>query len=154
MKLLRRLHDIPFEYTIPRDANRESDGVEMRYRFGDAEQIHPSIIATNLDNMRCSMLEMMVALAVRCEDTIMVNDAVGNRTGQWFWEMIVSLGLGGQNDARFDQNYVDSVIAKFVRHDYKPNGEGGLFTVPNCQYDMRSAEIWYQMNWYLLTIGD
>ena len=43
---------------------------------------------------------------------------VGNRMGQWFWNMIVSLGLGSMNDARFDSEYTDDVIFRFMDRKY------------------------------------
>lgn len=52
------------------------------------------MIASYLDNRPCSVLEMIIALAIRLEEHIMDDPDIGNRTGQWFWDMIVSLGLG------------------------------------------------------------
>ena len=153
-RLLHKLNELPFNYILPMDENRESDGIYLRYRFGVDTDIPQAIVASFLDNVPCSMLEMMVALSLRCEEDIMENDMVGNRTGQWFWEMIVSLGLGGQNDQRFDSDYVEKVVERFANRDYKPDGEGGLFTIPNCKYDLRNLEIWMQMNQYLIAIGD
>jgi hypothetical protein len=92
---------------------------------------------------------MMVALSVRCEETIMDDPRIGDRTGQWFWGMISSLGLGSMMDNQFDKEYVDSVIDRFLKREYEPNGKGGLFTIKRCRYDLRSVEIWYQMCWYL-----
>ena len=100
-------------------------------------------------NAPCSVLEMMVALAIRCEETIMDNPAYGDRTAQWFWGMIRTLGLYSMTDDRFDQEYVDMVIDRFLNRDYEPNGEGGLFKINNCKYDLRKIEIWYQLCWYL-----
>ena len=100
-------------------------------------------------NADTSILEMMLALAIRCEETIMTDDRYGDRTGEWFWNMIVSLGLGTMNDSRYDRKYINIIIEKFNNRDYKPNGEGGLFTIKNIKKDMRNIEIWYQMCWYL-----
>ena len=83
---------------------------------------------------------------------IMTDPDIGNRMGQWFWNMIVSLGLGSMSDSRFDAAYTDDVISRFMNRKYKRNGEGGLFTVERCKYDMRTVEIWWQMNWYLDSI--
>lgn len=33
-KLLRHLHSIDFQYTLPMDGNRAEDGIDLRYRFG------------------------------------------------------------------------------------------------------------------------
>ena len=76
----------------------------------------------------------------------------GDRTAQWFWEMIVSLGLGSMTDDRFDRRFVEDVILDFMNRDYAPNGKGGLFTIRNYPYDMRDLEIWSQLNKYLKTI--
>lgn len=91
----------------------------------------------------------MIALAVRCEEHIMDDPDIGDRTGQWFWNMIVSLGLGSMTDERFDGEYVDEVVDIFLNREYERNGEGGLFTVNDTDRDMRNVEIWYQMHWYL-----
>jgi len=91
----------------------------------------------------------MVALALRCEDDYTGDPEIGNRTGQWFFEMIESLGLSSMTDRRFDEEYVDKAIDIFLDREYKRNGEGGLFTIKNSHRDMRNAEIWYQMCWYL-----
>ena len=94
---------------------------------------------------------MMIALSIRCEEHIMDDPDVGDRTGQWFWNMLVSLGLGSIDDRKFDRYLVDDVLERFLNREYKRNGEGGLFTVNNGR-DMRQTEIWYQMNYYLREI--
>jgi hypothetical protein len=94
---------------------------------------------------------MMVALASECEET-MDDPNVGDRTGQWFWGMIVNLGLGSMADYNFDYDYVDGVIQRFLNREYEPNGRGGLFTIRNCTEDLRTVEIWSQLCWYLGTI--
>jgi hypothetical protein len=95
---------------------------------------------------------MMVALAVRCEETIMDDALMGNRTGQWFWGMIHNLGLSRMTDPEFDRRFVDDVIARFLNREYEPNGKGGLFTVKHCDRDLRTVEIWWQLSWYLDSI--
>ena len=70
-KLLRELHRIEFTYSIPMDGNRAEDGVDLRYRFGYENGYSSSMISVYLDNRMCSVLEMMIALAIRCEEHIM-----------------------------------------------------------------------------------
>lgn len=148
-KLLKQLHDIEFVYIIGMDGNRAEDGVNLRYRFGYERNYDSAMIASYLDDGPCSVLEMMIALAMRCEENIMDNPEIGNRTGQWFWDMIVNLKLGPMTNDRFNAQYVEEVISKLLNREYERNGQGGLFTVKNCKHDLRTVEIWYQMCWYL-----
>lgn len=147
IKLLARLHDTKFKYTIPKDRNRADDGIDLRYRFADDYTDDPNVVRYLMGP--CSVLEMMVALAVRCEENIMDDANVGDRTCQWFWGMISNLGLGSMSDDRFDRQYVDDTIARFLNREYDPDGAGGLFRVRNCDCDLRTVEIWYQLCWYL-----
>ncbi len=154
LKLLNKLHNLDFEIIIPMDENRAIDGADLRYRFGYEENIDDHEIATTLDNRPSSVLEMMIALAVRCEEHIMSNDDIGDRTGTWFWEMISSLRLNNMIDEHFNDGYVETVISMFNNREYKPNGEGGLFTVRRHNVDLRNVEIWYQMHFYLNEIDE
>lgn len=131
----------------------------MRYRF--------AIVCNYLDSLdeilyilerpckevrTCSVLEMMVALAIRCEESIMDDPNMGDRTGQWFWGMVVNLGLGSMTDAFYDEQVVDDILARFLNRKYEPDGKGGLFTVRHCEQDLRKVEIWHQLCWYLDSI--
>lgn len=149
-QLLDLLHTIAFVYQNPMDGNRYDDGVNLRYEFGDAYDISPSQIARELDTRPCSVLEMMVALAMRLEIHIMTDDELGDRTYIWFNTMLQSLGLDKVTDHQFRRGYCIDVIYRFLNHDYKPNGHGGLFTV-NGKGDLRKVDIWYQAMWYLST---
>lgn len=146
--LLERLNDVDFEYIIPMDGNRAEDGIDLRYRFGRECGYDDFVIATYLDDKPCSVLEMMVALAIHCEH-VMYDPDDGDRTDRWFWDMIDSLGLSKMINSRFNASYVDAVIEAFLERKYEPTGEGGLFTVDHNGRDLRSVEIWYQMCWYL-----
>ena len=146
-KLLMELHSIEFIFSVPNDINRAKDGIYLRYRFSIDRD---DDISDYLDGP-CSVLEMMVALAIRCEEDIMDDPRVGNRTGQWFWGMIVNLGLGSMTDENYDKKVVDDILRRFLDRKYAPDGKGGLFTV-DCGKDLRKVEIWYQMCWYLDSI--
>lgn len=146
-RLLTELHDTEFTYLIPKDANREDDGIELRWRY--ASEFEDREYVMDCLYRPCSVLEMMIALAIRCEEDIMDDPGIGDRTGQWFWKMITNLGLGAMTDRRYDQDYVDSVIDRFLKREYDPDGRGGLFTVTDCEYDLRDVEIWTQLLWFL-----
>jgi hypothetical protein len=153
IKLLRHLHDTDFTYLMERDGNRADDGIQLRYRFAISEGYRAvsDQVLSDLD-APCSVLEMMIALALTCEENIMDDTSYGNRTGQWFWSMIVSLGLGPFIDTRYDRRLVDAIISRFLNREYEPDGRGGLFTIKHCKTDLRDMEIWGQLCWYLDSI--
>lgn len=145
-KLLMHLHNIEFTWIMSMDANRADDGVQLRRKFGLARN---DLSLQRYLNGPCSVLEMMIALAIRCEETIMDDALLGNRAGQWFWGMVHNLGLSPMSDSSFDRNYVDDVIARFLNREYSPDGRGGLFTVRHSDRDLRTVEIWWQLSWFL-----
>lgn len=155
-ELCRALHDREFVYTIPMDANRYEDGIDLRYHFGRDKHIPDATISAVLDVAPCSVFEMMVALAYRCEDNIMYSFDEGGRTSEWFQVMLKSLGLYSMNDdVGVDERYFNMAIDRFLNREYQPNGKGGLFLLKNCIHDLRDVEIWYQAMWYLTeTEGD
>lgn len=148
-KLFRLLHETEFIYILEMDGNRADDGMDLRYRFAYESGYDERMIDDVFVNQPCSLLEMMVALAQRCEEHITDDPDSGNRTGKWFFEMIESLGLMSMDDRHFDKVASADILVRFMRREYLPDGRGGLFTISNSGYDMRSAEIWYQMMWYL-----
>lgn len=148
-KLFETLYRTEFIYILHMDGNRAEDGIDIRYRFGYEYGVDDCVIAEGLDTRPCSVLEMLVALSIRCEENIMEDEAIGDRTGQWFWGMIASLGLGSMSDNRFDAEYVDYILDRFMNRKYDPDGRGGLFTLENPRRDLRNVEIWYQAMWYL-----
>lgn len=77
----------------------------------------------------------------------------GNRTRQWFWGMVRSLGLAGMTNREYDEKCVDEILNTFMDREYSQDGHGGLFTIKNCEYDLRTAEIWYQLCWYIDSIN-
>lgn len=148
-RLITFLYHTEFVYTLAMDGNRYTDGIDLRYRFGYECGIERNVIASCLDTNPCSVLEMMVALAFRCEEHIMGDPNVGMLSGRWFWRMIINLGLGEMYDSNYDESMVNSVIYCFLNRAYSPDGEGNIVYMPNSQYDLRSMDIWYQMMGYL-----
>ena len=149
-KLLLHLNNIPFVYSNPLDSNRESDGLNMRWKFSCETGIPIDFVRHSVSG-NCSFLEMMVALAIRME-SIMDNPAKGDRTSQWFWQMISNLGLGGLYNANYDENIVNNIINNFNNHTFSQDGKGSLFYMRYCDVDMRFVDIWTAMCWYLDTM--
>lgn len=145
-KLFTSLHDTEFTYFVPYDENRAGDGIALRYRY---------CVYHNCEGMEycldgpCSVLEMMVALAIKCEERIMCNPEKGDRTAQWFWDMLNSLGLSSMNDSNFNKRIVDEAIWRLLNRTYDRDGKGGLFTIRGWRRNAREAEIWHQLMAYL-----
>lgn len=141
-KLLRQLFETQFTYILEMDANRVSDGLNLRYQYGleTAEQ---------LDIYPCNVLEVLVALSMRIEN-IMDDPNAGNRTSRWFWIMINNLSLSGMFGYNYNSDYVDEVLYIFMERKYRGDGSGGgLVTLKHPRADLRHVEIWEQLNWYL-----
>lgn len=147
--LFRYLHSVTFVPIMDMDRNRADDGVDLRYRFGYESDLEPEVVHDTIDTEPCTMLEMMIALAIRIEEHIMTDDDIGDRTSKWFWSMISSLGLFHQTNHRINYIYVAHILDRFMGRKYEPNGRGGLVTIPGCPEDLRDVEIWYQMQMYL-----
>lgn len=140
--LLKRLFNKEYKWVIPNDENRAIDGTKLRDKFGYYEDLEGP----------CSILEMMVALAIRCENDIMRDPKYGDRTGVWFWIMMRNLGLMEYKDDEWDADSaweIDQICASFVSNKYKKSGTGGLFLTRNPKIDMRKKEIWTQLGVYL-----
>lgn len=130
------------------DENRYEDGMALSNRC-------------ELGNIRdygdfpCTMLEMMAALALRCEESIMFAPGTDNGAGELFWKMIDSLGLSEMKNGCFDREKADCIIFRLLEHKYESNGKGGLFQIDDeflkhVNKDMRKMEIWDQMGLYII----
>lgn len=150
-KLLSYLFNVDFYSAIENDENREEDGLALRNYFMD---LHPGIYPDALSALsnRSSVLEMMIALADRCETHIMSNPQYGDRTYVWFWSMIENLDLLKCDNENFNKDYADFIIFRFLNREYEPNGKGGLFTTNDESVDMRNIEIWCQLHMFLRPI--
>ena len=148
-QLFTFLHEVEFVYFVPHDENRAADGIGLRYRYcvsNGCEEFEYCLDGP------CSVLEMMIALAIRCEERIMCDPEKGDRTVQWFWNMMTSLGLSTMTDYNYNEWLVNDVVTRFLNRDYEPNGKGGLFTIKGWKRDAREVEIWHQLLAYCNTI--
>ena len=92
------INPLRHQTTIDNDINRADDGKHLRYEFA-SERSYSNYYP--IDNRPCSVLEMLIALAIRINDEIMWNPDYGDKTAAWFWEMIDNLGLGNLDDYCF-----------------------------------------------------
>lgn len=153
-ELLNTLYCTEFIYTIPMDENRLVDGVNLRYKFA-RDCGYPGVaVRLKFDNDTCSVLEVMIALAIRMEQTILEDETKGDRTYEWFWTMIKSLGLYDMTDDTFDVEIVEDIMDKFLNREYTYDGFGSLFYVPETDCDMRLIEIWSQASIFINVLLD
>lgn len=124
-KLLYRLQQTPYTPLNPFDANRAEDGIELRKYFeqyGDEFFRIPSAeFHTNAhefydrySDAPCSMLEMMIALARKIDETMLPKFRC-NRTFIWFWMMIEALELAEFTDWMFDEYDTDSPVDRILQ---------------------------------------
>lgn len=145
-KLFTYLHSVEFIPSFPRDENRAADGISLRWRFC-VDNHYDNDICDYIDGP-CSVLEMIIALAVKAED-LMDDERYGDRAPQWFFGMLRSLGIFGMTDEKFDEKFTEKIILRFLNREYEPNGKGGLFTLKRCDKDLTKVEIWHQLCWFL-----
>lgn len=136
--LMRALFKKEFYWTLPTDEHRAMDGIALREEFFDYD----------VNWGPCSVLEMLVALAVRCERDLLGDEE--DRTNIWFWDMIENLGLDAFVDTEFDPLSVEMILDKWLDREYDKNGCGGIFYTDNPDYDMRDLEIWWQLQIYVI----
>jgi hypothetical protein len=150
IKLLHALYSVEFYWVIPRDKNRAIDGLDLRSQFED--ETGSSCDADG----PCSVLEMFIALAIRCENTLMYmyDPEKGDQTDRWFWMMLDNLGLTDfedsfrTDDEEFDSE-LDDILYRFMDRDYGPNLEFCPFPIEFYVPDFEKMELAYQMNHYI-----
>lgn len=136
-KVLYQLYSTPFYAVNPMDANRCSDGEGLRSRYGGFDSLPDS----------CTVLELMISLAERIDNVVWDGET---RYDIWFWDhLFKNLELENMDDAHYDPYYVEYVTCRLISRSYEPDGQGGLFYVPNPPEDLRKVQIWYQMCWYI-----
>ena len=142
-----------WDRSIPRDADRESDGRYLRLAFVEEEG---GEVTDEVMSVPCSFLEFLVGLAMAIEDKIMYDPSEPDKASEWFWTMMDNSGL-----SRFDDRYmlegrtlayqmVSATMEKVMRRRYEPNGDKGLFPLKHPAEDQRRVEIWYQANAYFI----
>lgn len=135
------------------DQNRIGDAISLRYDFAYENGYSKMVIDSVFPDNACTVLELMAALAIRCETDIMDDPDYGDRTHIWFKYMLTSLGLIDQTNDFYDEDYVIDVIQVFMERRYSREGAGGLFYVPDSEQDMRDLDLWYQMHAFLRKVS-
>lgn len=134
--LMRKLHNINFVWYIERDENRMKDGLALRDEYFDNAGIDGGSF-----NRKCSVLEMLIGLAIRL-DTDYIGDPGEPHPEFIFWDMLCNLGLDIFVNDNFNEIYVEDIVIKWLERKFKSNGKGGIFPLKNDTFDSRNEEIW------------
>lgn len=145
------LFNRPFTWSVPMDANRSEDGMQLREEF----EYDTNYRAFHVDDIPCTMLEMLIGLSTRI-DGIMQSETHED-ISRWFWELLGNLEMDIFNDDDYyelgGEGELDKKLRRFLERKYKKNGEGGLFPLSDYKRlgfsDQRLTQIWYQMQAYL-----
>ena len=138
-KLVDILARIEFYWIHPMDENRAIDGLELRsdfeYETGEYLDKSSGLLP------RCTFFEMLAALSIRCENQLMRNLSIGDRTSRWFFEFLDNLGVDGRMTNEKD-------IRRII--DETMSGEKSMFQLKkNRGINQNNEEIWKQMSAYI-----
>ncbi len=144
MSLFRTLDDIPFEYVLDRDENREFDGAGLR---DDYEREYSKIY----DQEWVSVLEVLIALSIRVDNEY-IGDPDDPHPEYFFMEMIGNLGLrdfrGNELNAKETESVI-KIVEQWLYRTFCKDGHGSPFPVKEDHRDQRNVEIWDQMISYI-----
>ena len=139
--LFWHLYSRRFTWSIPFDENRAADGIGLRSLYLRDGGVLPEAQYKE----SCTVLEMMVALSIRCEKDILGNE----NPGAIMWEMIGNLGLDVYDYTFYDEDAVDEILEIWLLRRFDLHGNGGPFPVKKVGGDQKKADIWRQMCSYL-----
>lgn len=145
-ELFESLHDIDFIYCLGRDENREIDGLDLRDQYEIPDVFNN--FSPYFSRKKCSVMEMLVALAIRVDDDI-TGDPGEEHPEDFFMEMIKNLGLSRFRNGRCKEKDVRQIVDQWIKRKFSPNGKGSPFPVKHDSRDQRDLEIWDQANSYI-----
>lgn len=145
-KLYDKLWDTPYHPNpdIPLDLNRWHDGRDLRKEYAYENNLDRYYIYEEIP-FECTMLEFITALAIRIEFVMQDPDLL-DRTPQWAYYILQSLGIWYCTDWCYEEAYVDMVLDRFMKNEYEADGRGGCFYIPDTKRNLRTMQVWDQMN--------
>lgn len=144
-KLLKHLFKTEYYYINPMDANRESDGIDIRLEF-DNDTGHS--FSGDILSYPCSLIEMLIGMSIRIQN-IMDDEFESTDVSYWFWDMIDNLGLLDYTDDYFDLDEYEQIVYDFMDKKYTEGTRGNIFIIMDPDFDTKNSELWMQMQKYL-----
>jgi hypothetical protein len=148
--LLSYLYSKMFSWSHPMDENLSVNGLNLRNKFvSENPKYKDFATVVPMSLTHCTMLEIMVELAVACDNAI-TDPGDATQANKWFWIMIKSMGLDGLTNEHFDVMVADSIVEICIKREFEPNGEGSFFCVNGpVDDDFRNLSIWAQFLAYI-----
>ena len=145
--VLKVLHSRDYLPILIMDDSRAKDGINLRDIY--MSHINGSYAIVQGSNpwgdIPCSMLEMMVALAMRMKEEFYSEyDDIFDMLTIIFASMLSSLGI---NVDTITEDELNQKIDIFMCRQYEPTGRGSLFNLTGKTFDIdwRDPPIWNQM---------
>lgn len=144
LTLLKQLFETEFrwDYAIPLDADRAEDGKNLRLLY-----FHETGDRSNMQFYPCTVLEMMIAMAIDMEN--IMGEPGDDHPEHWFWEMLENIGLSNVTDRNYDAQLVGDAIGNWMARGYDKKGQGGIFPLKRSRRDVRRMPIWEQAGMYM-----
>lgn len=147
--LIHTLVKIPFTYIHPMDENRLVDGLSLRKEYEHVTEADLSLEPNYLEQV--SVFEVIAALAIRCENAIMRDVTIGDRTKVWFFEMLQNLDILKWDFEHLQYEYTDDICQKvnrWMKREIEKDGTGGLFPLKHPHTNQKNEQLWNQMMAY------
>lgn len=141
------MHDVEFEWQIPNDDNRMSDGHDLRIEY--CREVLDIVELDDIPEIiwrpSVSFCEVLVGLSRR------VAFATDGSADVWAWHLFTNLHLDKFSDPLSKAKTVqaEEILEKVIFREYLPDGDGGFFPLAFPTEDQREVEIWAQMGAYL-----
>lgn len=145
--LLDLLHSMKFEWSIDMDENRVGDGLVLRKKWLQNEGIYEYLY--EFDDEKVSVLEVLIGIAERIEYDV-GNMMDGDFTSERFWMLLRNLDIEKYDASNYKPLNIKEKVRNWMARKYKKDGSGSIFPMKKCQKDMRTLQIWDQMNLYLM----
>ena len=145
LELFKELSEINYSWQFILDENRAQAGLALRDQCAYETGVYLSDVADG----PCSCLEMICALGSS------MYDMSGFRDPRYFVRILLSnLHLDSFKDplSEKDRKEIRDKVEAWLSRSYDKNGHGSIFDFKNqSDRDVRSMDVWSQMNLYLNT---
>lgn len=143
--LMRILYTTEFVWIVSGDRHRSQEGLELRSDFKTESYTQDDPMWHHLP---VSVLEIFISFSQRA------SFQTDMPVKKWFWIIMENLLLDQfRQVSDSDVPIIEEILDTFIWRTYDAKGYGGMFPMPQTQYDQRTIEIWYQFSEYVIDQG-